>query len=183
MKNKICCFSGHRKMSEEKSKVYEKLNKQINILINEGYDTFICGGALGFDTLCALAVLKAKDNNECIKLVLALPCENQTKNWRQNDIDIYNSIIEKSDKVIYTSSQYYNGCMHRRNRFMVDNSSCCICYLNNSYGGTAYTVKYADCQGLRIINLAEHYGTDASEEEGIKCVPRKRKILRGSIKH
>ena len=106
MKNKTCCFSGHRKMSEEKSKVYEKLNKQINILINEGYDTFICGGALGFDTLCALAVLKAKDNNECIKLVLALPCENQTENWRQNDIDIYNSIIEKSDKVIYTSSQY-----------------------------------------------------------------------------
>lgn len=49
MKNKTCCFSGHRKMSEEKSKVYEKLNKQINILINEGYDTFICGGALGAD--------------------------------------------------------------------------------------------------------------------------------------
>ncbi len=155
MKNKTCCFSGHRKMSaEEKSKVYDKLNKQIQKLIHDGYNTFICGGALGFDTLCALAVLEAKSSNEHIKLILALPCKNQTNNWLNKDIDTYNLIIEQSDKVIYTSSQYYNGCMHKRNRFMVDNSSYCIYYLNKAYGGTAYTVKYAAEKGLEMKNLA-----------------------------
>lgn len=141
--------------AEEKSRVCKKMNKQIEILINNGYDTFICGGALGFDTLCALTVLDAKRCNENIKLVLALPCETQTEKWNKKDIEIYNSIIEKSDKVVYTSSQYYNGCMHRRNRFMADNSSCCICYLKKPFGGTAYTVKYAAEKGLRIINLAD----------------------------
>ena len=156
MKIKTCFFSGHRNMpAEEKSRVYKKLNKQIEILINNGYDTFICGGALGFDTLCASAVLAAKSRNENIRLVLALPCENQTERWQRKDIEIYNSIIEKSDKVIYTSSQYDNGCMHRRNRFMADHSSLCICYLKRSFGGTAYTVKYAAEKGLKIINLAE----------------------------
>lgn len=156
MKTKTCCFSGHRNMpAEEKSKVYKKLNKQIEILINDGYDTFICGGALGFDTLCASAVLAAKSSNDNIRLVLALPCKNQAERWKQKDIDIYNSIIEKSDKVIYTSSHYYNGCMHKRNRLMADNSSCCICYLKKPFGGTAYTVKYASEKGLKIINLAD----------------------------
>lgn len=156
MKNKTCCFSGHRNMSaKEKSKVYLKLNRQIEKLISEGYDTFLCGGALGFDTLCALAVLEAKSTNAGIKLVLALPCRNQTKGWQPKDIDVYNSIIEKSDEVIYTSSLYYNGCMQKRNRFMVDNSSYCIYYLNKSFGGTAYTVKYAAEKGLKIKNLAQ----------------------------
>lgn len=50
MKNKTCCFSGHRNMSaKEKSKVYLKLNRQIEKLISEGYDTFLCGRALSFD--------------------------------------------------------------------------------------------------------------------------------------
>ena len=156
MKTKTCCFSGHRYMSsEEKSRVCKKLNKQIEILINNGYDTFICGGALGFDTLCALAVLDAKRCNENIKLVLALPCKNQAERWQSKDVEIYNSIIEKSDKVIYTSSQYDNDCMHKRNRFMVDNSSLCICYLKKPFGGTAYTVKYACEKGIKIINLAD----------------------------
>ena len=50
---------------------------------------------------------------------------------------------------------YYNGCMQVRNRYLVDHSSACICYLNNLRSGTAYTVKYAESQGLQIINLAE----------------------------
>ncbi len=155
MSNKVCCFSGHRNISsQKKSAVYSKLIDEIKTLINVGYDTFICGGALGFDTLCAQAVLEIKNSNNDIKLVLALPCKNQTKNWKQADIDIYKYILERSDEVIYISENYYNGCMHKRNKFMVDNSSQCICYLDKSYGGTAFTVKYATEKGLKLINLA-----------------------------
>ena len=56
--------------------------------------------------------------------------------------------------MVYVSRQYTRGCMHERNRHLVDNSSVCVCYLNRESGGTAYTVDYAEKQGLEVINLA-----------------------------
>lgn len=48
----------------------------------------------------------------------------------------------------------HRGCMHKRNRYMVDNSNYCICCLTEEKDGTAYTVSYAKKQNLKIINLA-----------------------------
>ena len=45
--------------------------------------------------------------------------------------------------------------MHKRNRYLVDNSSVCICYLTEATGGTAYTVDYAQTKNLTVINLGE----------------------------
>ena len=44
--------------------------------------------------------------------------------------------------------------MHERNRYLVDNSGLCLCYLVKRGGGTYYTVQYAKKQGLPVINLA-----------------------------
>lgn len=67
----------------------------------------------------------------------------------------YKRILACSDKVVYTSERYYNGCMHKRNRHLVDNSSLCICYLTKQNGGTVYTVKYAKEKGFAVVNIAE----------------------------
>ena len=61
---------------------------------------------------------------------------------------------EAADKEVYTSQDYYNGCMHKRNRHLVNNSSKCICYFTEKPGGTFYTVKYASERGLSIVNIA-----------------------------
>ena len=45
--------------------------------------------------------------------------------------------------------------MHRRNRYLVDHGCVCVCYLTGDSGGTAYTVRYAEKQGLEIINIAQ----------------------------
>ena len=66
----------------------------------------------------------------------------------------YERIKALADKVVYTSQEYTKGCMHRRNRHLVDHSSVCVCYLTKKDGGTAYTVDYAEKQGLEIVNLA-----------------------------
>ena len=63
--------------------------------------------------------------------------------------------MEAADKIVYTSENYYNGCMHKRNRHLVDNSSLCIAYLTKESGGTAYTVNYARQNGLTIINVGK----------------------------
>ena len=83
-----------------------------------------------------------------------LPCLTQTRGWRPEDIAEYERIKAQADKVVYVSRQYTRGCMHERNRHLVDNSSVCVCYLNRESGGTAYTVRYARERGLEIINLA-----------------------------
>ena len=62
--------------------------------------------------------------------------------------------MEAADKVIYTSQDYYNGFMHKRNRHLVDNSSLCICYLTEQTGGTTYTINYARDKGRMIVNIA-----------------------------
>lgn len=68
---------------------------------------------------------------------------------------IFDFIPFKADKVVYTSQEYTRGCMHKRNRHLVDNSSACISYLTENKGGTFYTVNYAKSKGVEVINIAE----------------------------
>ena len=123
--------------------------------IEQGYRYFGCGGALGFDTLAAQTVLRLREIYPEIRLILVLPCRDQTRGWKQADVAEYDRIMKAADKVTYTSEQYYSGCMHKRNRHLVDYSSLCVCYLTEQSGGTAYTVNYARSQGLKIVNVAE----------------------------
>ncbi len=58
--------------------------------------------------------------------------------------------------MIYISKEKKKGCMHARNRYMIDNSSLCIAYMTRQSGGTAYTVKYAQENGKKICNIAEN---------------------------
>ena len=156
IKDRTACFTGHRIIPFLQKKKIKKRTKQILIeAIEQGYRYFGCGGALGFDTLAAQTVLRLQEIYPEIRLILVLPCRDQTRGWKQADVAEYDRIMKAADKVTYTSEQYYSGCMHKRNRHLVDNSSLCICYLTEQSGGTAYTVNYARSQGLKIINVAE----------------------------
>ncbi len=156
MKNQTCCFTGHRIIPlAERESVMRALENAVTESIENGYRYFGSGGALGFDTMAALTVLKLKKQYPHIKLILVLPCENQTRNWKAADIEKYEYIKSQADKVVKTSTEYTPGCMHKRNRHLVDNSSLCICYLKKPSGGTAYTVGYAKENGLKIINTAK----------------------------
>ena len=50
-------------------------------LIDQGVTYFIAGGALVFDTLAAQTVLDLKKDYAQIKLILAIPCKNQSDKW------------------------------------------------------------------------------------------------------
>ena len=150
------CFTGHRKIPpEQQEKVARQLRKTLIELVDSGYRYFGAGGALGFDTIAAQTVLSLKSDFPQIRLILVLPCLSQADNWSSHDKEIYVAIKSQADKVVYTSREYTRGCMHKRNRHLVDNSSVCICYLTEKTGGTAYTVEYAESKNLRVINTAE----------------------------
>lgn len=156
MKKRTVCFTGHRKIPSEQINALALRLKSIVIdLIEQGYLYFGAGGALGFDTLAAKIILELKINYPQIKLILVLPCLSQAENWNVSDKKVYERLKISADKVVYTSNRYTKGCMHKRNRHLIDNSSVCICYLIKNTGGTAYTVEYAKRKNLLIINVAE----------------------------
>ena len=108
---------------------------------------------MGFDTLAALCVLKCKQRNPSVRLVLFLPCRDQAKFWEEYQKGVYEYIIANADEVVYTSDKYWDGCMLHRNRLMVEGSAYCVAYCYKSRSGAAHTVAYAREQGIQIINV------------------------------
>ena len=154
MIEETCCFTGHRKLPGNKLRAIEsRLDREVKRLIETGVREFLCGGALGFDTLAAMEVLRLREEYPWIRLVFVLPCRNQDRFWNEYYKSIYERIKSKADEIIFTSEYYYSGCMFKRNRALVERSRYCICYLFDTEGGTAYTVDYARKKGLDIINI------------------------------
>ena len=151
-KETTCCFTGHRIIAADFNP--DTLVRGIEYMVAQGVDTFVCGGAVGFDTLCAQEVLRAKASHPHIKLHIYSPCCNQSDSWSYSDRVTYKSILEQADFVDMPASPYFDGCMKIRNYKMVDASAFCICYLNNPRTGTGQTYRYAQKQGLTVFNLA-----------------------------
>ena len=153
-KSQTCSFTGHRDIAPYTTDmVFEQTKAIVTLLVSKGFKYFGTDGALGLDTIAAQAVLSVKEIYPEVKLILVLPFENQTQYWKQQDIDLYNDIKSSVDKVKALAAHYYNGCMQKRNRHLVDCSSACICFLTKHEGGTAYTVDYAKQKGLNITNV------------------------------
>ncbi len=154
---KTVCFTGHRHIEDaEYAPLMEQLRREIEKQIQCGAVHFRTGGALGFDTLAALAVLSMRREYPDIRLHLILPCPTQTQDWSPSDIRLYEQIMEQADSFRYVSAFYYNGVLQMRNRALVEGADTCIAFLKSSHGGgTAYTSALAIKNGLDFINLAD----------------------------
>ena len=153
-KNFTCCFTGHREIEEKhKERLPDVLKAVLRGLIANGYFIFAAGGALGFDTIAAEAVLSLKSEFPHIKLIIAAPCVDQTDGWGDADIIRYERIRSAADDYICMSASYTRDCMKKRNRYLVDMSAACIAYCLRERTGTSQTVGFAKEQGLDIIDI------------------------------
>lgn len=156
-----CSFTGHRAIPNEiRNYLLGRVKDAVNYLYPRGIKTYLTGGAIGFDTLAAMAVIKCREVYKDIRLILVIPCRDQARTWTPHDVVVYENIKQLADEVVCLSEYYYNGCMHARNRYLIDNSDSCVCYLTRASGGTAYTIRYARERGLSVYNLA-HRGKAA----------------------
>ena len=152
------CFTGHRKLREPADDIKIREIETVENLILTGYQTFCAGGARGFDALASEAVLTLQARYPQINLVLMLPFYNQyrfERGWSEAEIEQYHMFQEKAAQTTILSSDYCGGMYHQRNRLLVDASSVCIAYKIRDKSGTGYTVRYAQEEDLRIINLAD----------------------------
>lgn len=164
MKTKKCAFTGHRPQSlpfgfneadERCIALKQKLRDEIIRQIEEnGVTHFITGMAIGVDMFAAEIVLGLKSAYNGITLECAFPCETQAEKWSEALRDRYFDIASKCDKETLLQQLYTPDCMHKRNRYMVDQADYIIAVWNGKPSGTGKTVQYAQQQGkpVRVIN-------------------------------
>ena len=159
----IICFTGPRpqhlpwrfnEYNKDCILLKNKIEQYITNSINSGFDYFISGMALGFDTYCAEAVLKLKKQYPNIKLECAIPNEKQCEKWSEQAKNRYFYILEQADKVTYIDKEFSMTSIHTRNKYMVDNSDVVIAYnVGEICKGTTETINYANKKNKIVINI------------------------------
>ena len=154
VREKTCCFTGHRHIPFDcRAAIEEQLEAVVRTLIDEGFVYFGTGGAVGFDTMAAMTVLRLKAEFPHIRLIVVQPCKDQAAGWGAADRERYDEILRRADKVVSMFDTYQTGCMQVRNRHLIDHSRVCVCYQTSDDGGTAYTVEYARKKGVHILSI------------------------------
>ena len=107
LKDKTCCFTGHRDIPNSiLPQLRSQINEMVTALIESGICFFGAGGAIGFDTLAAEAVLNLRKKYPHVKLILVLPCPEQAGRWSREAKLRYEQIKKSADKIVYTSERY-----------------------------------------------------------------------------
>ena len=156
-----CAFTGHRpqkfpwRYDEADSRcvaLKTVLTDQIRLLVNAGVTQFLSGMAKATGTWSALSVLALRENNPALKLHCILPCREQADKWSASSRDLYRSIPERADSIVYVNRSYHKNCMLERNRFLVSYASTLLAVYNGERrGGTAATIRYAQKMGRETI--------------------------------
>lgn len=162
MPTKCCAFTGHRprklpwKYDEADSRCVRDLKatlaEQISELVGAGFTQFLSGMAEGTDCYCAQIVLDLREKNPTIKLHCVLPCKEQADKWPVSSRELYDSILEQADSIIYVNRVFHKNCMVERNRFLVDHAAVLLAvYSGAGRGGTGATVNYARKLGREMF--------------------------------
>jgi len=160
--NEACCFTGHRPQKlpwrfDEGDPLCISFKEKLAVVIEAVYESgirhFISGMALGCDIYCAEAVIALKRAHPDITLEAAVPFSGQSEKWSRSARLRYDRILSLCDRVTLIQQDYTAGCMMRRNRYMVDNSSVLIACYDEVSGGTWNTIDYAQYKGIEIIQL------------------------------
>ncbi len=167
MKEKVCCFFGHRKINDT-MELREKLQRIIeNLIINEGIDTFLFGSKSQFDDLCLETTTLLKEKYPYIKRnYIRAEYPEINKNYQKYLLESYDDTyfpekIKSAGKAVFVERNYH----------MIDKSSFCVVYFSADYkpmrknnrntkdyqvkSGTATAYKYAKKKGKIIINVLE----------------------------
>lgn len=158
---KSCAFTGYRPEklpfgSNESDPRCERIKQQLfcNILrlTREDVNVFISGMSRGADIWAAEIVLDLRETlpNRNLQLWAAVPYDRQALSWSISEQVRYRRILERADRVERLSQDYYNGCLQKRNRWMVDHATHLIAVYDGQPGGTKSTLDYARRKGLEI---------------------------------
>ena len=150
-----CSFTGHRAIEiRHRSGIRASLAEKIERAYQLGCRNFYSGAAIGFDTLAANEVLRFKTAHPDVRLILLIPCTDQDSKWNEEQRWEYKRLLSLADEVEYASDEpYYNGCMEKRNRMLVERCKILIAYVGRTRSGSAQTYRMAEGEGKIIYNI------------------------------
>lgn len=142
---------GHRTIENYltiESKLYELL--RIVMQKNNRELEFLVGRNGDFDLMAASVIrkLKKETGNDNIYLTLVLPYETAELRNNTEAFESYYDSIEISE-----ATQNFKYAIVARNRDMVDRADLVVVYVKHESGGAYQSLKYAEKNEKRIINL------------------------------
>lgn len=157
LRTRTCCFTGHRDIAEaDKIMIETQAEAVIQELYNKGVCFFGVGGAIGFDTMMAELLFRLREESlPDIKVILVYPFDGFTNRWNEAHKELYTVLLPKYDKVVCVERHPSRYAFLTRDRHLVNHSAYCVAYCMRDTGGTAYTMKFAQKQGLIVYNLAD----------------------------
>ena len=163
-KEVTACLTGHRPKGlpwgyNEESELCLSFKKDLKEifkkLVQKGIKNFLVGMALGFDMIGAEVLQEMRDKDAfLIRVIAVIPCLTQSDSWGEKYKAKYNSLVTNCDDKVVLSSEYYDGCMLDRNRFMVDSSSVVVACYRGGGGGTKNTINYAYKKNAKVIIIS-----------------------------
>ncbi len=150
-----CSFTGHRRIpSEHMPFLGDLLARAVAYAYERGCRVFYTGGAVGFDTMAARAVLSFRLTHTDVRMVLILPCPEQADAFGERDHAAYAFLLRQADEVQYISESYTRDCMKQRNAALVQVADILIAYAGHQRSGSSQTVRMAAKRPhVQIFNL------------------------------
>jgi len=151
MTNKLTVsLFGHR-IIEDYQAIENKLYELLRIVMQNGSREieFLVGRNGDFDLMAASVIrkLKKETGKENIYLTLVLPYETAELRNNTKSFESYYDSIEICD------SHNFKYAIVARNHEMIDRSDMVVVYVKNESGGAYQSLKYAEKNQKRIINL------------------------------
>lgn len=163
---------GWRNYRNVNDNLIKKLSNHIITLHNK-YDTtdILSGMALGWDTLVAIATIKARQSAKQIRLVACVPCYEQECKWYRNDQEVYRYLLKEADEVIYVTPGTYTDnpkCMWERNQYMVQKATGILAYYNKLEPGLYYAAQIDIPRDFGGTVHCLHYARRWARENGLE---------------
>ena len=156
MRKHRCCFTGHRpdKLTVSEQALMCALEREIRIAIQDGFNVFLSGMAMGTDIIAAEIIIRLRKKERLpLKLIAASPFEGFEKRWPMAWQKRYHAVMAEADLIRFISPYYHRDCFQIRNEFMCNHSSRVIAVFNGEKGGTKNTIDYANRHGIPVRNV------------------------------
>ena len=155
MKEKTCCFFGHRTINETEE-LKERLSETIEkLIVDEKVDTFLFGSKSRFNDLCLELVTEMKEKHPHIKRIYV------RAEYPYISEDYKNYLLENYEDTYYPENIIGSGkaAYVERNYEMIYKSHFCVVYYDEPHSpttrksGTKIALDYAIKQDKKIIIL------------------------------
>lgn len=157
----VCAFSGHRpqrlpwgdaETDPRCCALKQRMEAELRTLCEEGCLRYLCGMAWGADLYYLETLLRLRREYP-LTVTAVIPCPSQPSRWPAAQRRRYFCHLDCCDSQLVLEPVYSEGCMLRRNRYMVEHADVLMTVFDGGPGGTAATIRYAEARRLRIVSL------------------------------